>query len=220
MDYRHFPEPDLPALEVTEAEIAAVRATLPELPEARAQRWTTAFGLGGEEAVTLLQTRAFADYFEALAAASGQGKAAASWMLGEVSRTLNERGGGIEAFPIPPEALAELVRLVGERRISFGAAKEQVYPALLAGEGRVGDIVARKGLTQVSDRGAIEALVAQVLADHPGPVAQFHAGKTTLRGFLVGQVLKAGGGRLDPGVVNEVLAEGLAKSGPAPHAGP
>lgn len=220
MDYRHFPEPDLPALEVTEAEIAAVRATLPELPEARGQRWTTAFGLGGEEAVTLLQTRAFADYFEALAAASGQGKAAASWMLGEVSRTLNERGGGIEAFPIPPEALAELVRLVGERRISFGAAKEQVYPALLAGEGRVGDIVARKGLTQVSDRGAIEALVAQVLADHPGPVAQFHAGKTTLRGFLVGQVLKAGGGRLDPGVVNEVLAEGLAKSGPAPHAGP
>nr|WP_279343092.1 Asp-tRNA(Asn)/Glu-tRNA(Gln) amidotransferase subunit GatB [Geothrix paludis] len=220
MDYRYFPEPDLPALEVSGAEIAAMRASLPELPEARAQRWRTAFGLGEEEALTLLQEPAFADYFEALAAASGQGKAAATWMLGEVSRTLNERGGGIAAFPVSPEGLAELVGLVGERRISFGTAKEQVYPALLAGEGRAGDIVARKGLAQVSDRGAIEALVARVLADHPGPVAQFHAGKTNLRGFLVGQVLKAGGGRLDPGVVNEVLAEGLAKGGSAPHAGP
>jgi len=211
MDYRYFPEPDLPALAVTGAEIAAVRAALPELPEARSRRWRTAFGLGEEEAATLLQDPAFAGYFEALAAACGNGRAAAHWMLGEVSRTLNERGEAIGALPLTPEVLGELVALVEAREISFGTAKDQVFPALLAGEGRAGAIVAARGLAQVSDRAAIESLVAQVLAANPGPVAQFRSGKTGLQGFLVGQVLKAGGGRLDPKVVNEVLAEGLAK---------
>lgn len=212
MDYRYFPEPDLPALVVSEAEIAAIRAALPELPEARARRWRSSFGLGEEEASTLLQDRAFADYFEALAAASGHGKAASHWMLGEVSRVLNEREMGIGALPVAPEALAELIRLVESRQISFGTAKDQVFPALLAGEGSAGAIVVLKGLAQVSDRGAIEALVTEVLAAHPGPVAQFRAGKTGLQGFLVGQVLKAGGGKLDPQVVNEVLARALAKA--------
>nr|WP_275976111.1 Asp-tRNA(Asn)/Glu-tRNA(Gln) amidotransferase subunit GatB [Geothrix oryzisoli] len=211
MDYRYFPEPDLPALAVTEAEITAVRAALPELPEARSRRWRAAFDLGEEEIATLLQDPAFTGYFEALAVACGNGKAAATWMLGEVSRTLNEQGRGIGAFPVPPEALGELVGLVEARTISFGTAKEQVFPALLAGEGSAGAIVAKRGLAQVSDRTAIEALVAQVLAANPGPVAQFRSGKTGLQGFLVGQVLKAGGGRLDPKVVNEVLVEGLAK---------
>jgi aspartyl-tRNA(Asn)/glutamyl-tRNA(Gln) amidotransferase subunit B len=211
MDYRYFPEPDLPALVVSAAEIAAVQAGLPELPEARARRWCSAFGLGEEEAVTLLQDRAFADYFDALATASGHGKAAANWMLGEVSRTLNERGTDIGAFPVAPESLAELVSLVEARQISFGTAKDQVYPALLAGEGSASAIVARKGLAQVSDRGAIEALVADVLAANPGPVAQFRAGKTGLQGFLMGLVLKAGAGKLDPKVVGEVLAGALAK---------
>jgi len=211
MDYRHFPEPDLPALVVTEAEIAAVRAALPELPEARGRRWRATYDLGEDEAATLLQDPAFAAYFEALAGACGSGKAAATWMLGEVSRTLNERGQAIDAFPLAPEALAELIRLVESRRISFGTAKEQVYPALLAGEGGAGAIVAQRRLAQISDRGAIEVLVAQVLAANPGPVTQFRAGKTSLQGFLVGQVLKAGAGRLDPKVVNEVLAEGLAR---------
>jgi aspartyl-tRNA(Asn)/glutamyl-tRNA(Gln) amidotransferase subunit B len=211
MDYRYFPEPDLPTLEVTEAEVAAIQAALPELPEARGRRWGSAFGLGEEEVATLLHDPAFADYFEALAAACGNGKAAATWMLGEVSRTLNERGVGIRSFPVPPMALAELVRLVEARQISFGAAKDQVYPDLLAGGGSAEAIVVRKGLAQVSDRGAIELLVTQVLAANPGPVAQFRSGKTSLQGFLVGQVLKAGGGRLDPNVVHEVLTEGLAR---------
>jgi aspartyl-tRNA(Asn)/glutamyl-tRNA(Gln) amidotransferase subunit B len=211
MDYRYFPEPDLPPLVVTEAEVAAARAALPELPEARRARWQAAHGLGAEEALTLLQEPAFAAYFEALAAACGSGKAAATWMLGEVSRTLNERGGGLGAFPLAPEVLAGLIRLVEARQISFGTAKDQVFPALLAGEGSAEAIVAARGLAQVSDRGAIEALVGGVLAAHPEPVAQFKAGKTALKGFLVGQVLKAGGGKVDPQVVNEVLAEALAK---------
>ena len=211
MDYRYFPEPDLPVLTVDPAEIEAVRATLPERPDRQVRRWQEAYGLGAGETQTLAQSPAFAAYFEALAQASGSGKGAAAWLLGEVSRILNERGIGIEAFPVTPEALAGLVRLVESRAVSFGAAKEQVFPALLAGEGSAESIVARKGLAQVSDRGAIELLVAQVLAENPGPVAQIKAGKASLKGFLVGQVLKAGRGQLDAKAVNEILAEALAK---------
>lgn len=211
MDYRYFPEPDLPVLQVCPEEVEAVWATLPELPDARAHRWRGDFGLGMEEAQTLLQSPAFTAYFEALVAASGQAKAAANWMLGEVSRTLNERGIGIEAFPVAPEGLAELIRLVDSDRISHGAARDQVFPALLAGEGTALAIVAAKGLAQMNDRDAIKALVAGVLAANPGPVAQIRGGKEALKGFLVGQVLKAGGGKVDPKLVNEVLTEALAK---------
>jgi len=211
MDYRYFPEPDLPLLTVEPAEIEAVRVALPELPEQRIRRWREAYGLGLDEAQTLAQSPAFAAYFEAVASLSGSGRGAAAWMLGEVSRTLNERGMGIEVFPLAPEALAGLVRLVEARTLGFGAAKDQVFPALLAGEGSAEAIVAARGLAQVSDRGAIEALVAQVLDANPGPVAQIRGGKESLKGFLVGQVLKAGQGRLDAKRVNEVLAELLAK---------
>ena len=211
MDYRYFPEPDLPALMVEASEIEAARAALPELPEHRIRRWCEAYGLGLEEAQTLAQSPAFAAYFEALARLSGSGRGAAAWMLGEVSRTLNERGIGIEAFPLPPERLAELVRLVEARTLGFGTAKEVVYPALLAGEESAAAMVAREGLAQVEDQAAIRALVGQVLAANPGPVAQIKGGKESLKGFLVGQVLKAGQGRLDARLVNELLAEALAK---------
>ena len=212
MDYRYFPEPDLPLLTIEPAEIEAARAALPELPEQRIRRWREAYGLGLDEAQTLAQSPAFAAYFEAVASLAGSGRGAAAWMLGEVSRTLNERGAPIEAFPVTPEALAGLVRLVEARTLGFGAAKDQVFPALLAGEGTADAIVAARGLAQVSDRGAIEGLVAQVLEANPGPVAQIRGGKESLKGFLVGQVLKAGQGRLDARLVNEVLGEALAKS--------
>lgn len=212
MDYRYFPEPDLPPLIIEPEEITAVRAALPELPDQRIRRWREDHGLGLDEAQTLAQSPAFAAYFEALARQSGSGRGAAAWMLGEVSRTLNERGIGIEAFPVPPETLADLVRLVEARTLGFGTAKEQVFPAMLAGEGSAEFIVAQRGLAQIRDRGPIETLVAQVLAAHPGPVAQIKGGKESLKGFLVGQVLKAGQGRLDARLVNEVLAEALAKS--------
>jgi len=211
MDYRYFPEPDLPSLNITQEEIEAVRATLPELPEQRIQRWRLDHGLGLEEAQALGQSPAFAAYFEALASASGSGRGAAAWMLGEVSRTLNERAIGIEAFPLTPEALASLVCLVEARTLGFGTAKEQVFPAMLAGEGSAEAIVAQRGLAQVNDRSAVEACVASVVAANPGPVGQIRAGKESLKGFLVGQVLKAGQGRLDAKLVNEVLAEVLAK---------
>jgi len=211
MDYRYFPEPDLPALVVAPAEVEAARAALPELPDAKLRRWREAYGLGQDEALTLAQSPAFAAYFEALARESGSGRAAAAWMLGEVSRTLNERSLSIEAFPVAPDVLAELLRLVEARTVSLGAAKEQVFPALLAGEGRAEALVAKKGLAQVHDRDAVARLVADTLAAHPGPVAQIREGKESLKGFLVGQVLKAGQGRLDAKLVSEVLAEMLAK---------
>jgi aspartyl-tRNA(Asn)/glutamyl-tRNA(Gln) amidotransferase subunit B len=213
MDYRYFPEPDLPPLRIDPTEIERARRALPELPERRIERWRDAYGLGLEEAQTLAQSPAFATYFEAVAEGSGSGRGAAAWMLGEVSHTLNERGMGIEAFPLAPEALAELVRLVESRTLGFGTAKDQVFPAMLAGGGDAATIVAQEGLSQVSDRGVIQAMVAQVLTANPGPVAQIRAGKENLKGFLVGQVLKAGQSKLDAKLVSEVLAEALAKDG-------
>ena len=211
MDYRFFPEPDLPALRVDPNEIETVRKSLPELPEQRIRRWCESYRLGLEEAQTLAQSPAFAAYFESVAELSGSGRGAAAWMLGEVSRTLNDRGIGIEAFPLSPESLAGLVRLVEQRTLGFGSAKELVFPAMLEGEGSAEALVERKGLAQVADRGAIQDLVNQVLDANPGPVAQIRGGKESLKGFLVGQVLKAGQGRLDARLVNEVLAEALVK---------
>jgi aspartyl-tRNA(Asn)/glutamyl-tRNA(Gln) amidotransferase subunit B len=211
MDYRTFPEPDLPALVVEPAEVEAARAALPDLPQAKIQRWRDELGLGEEEAQALLQSRAFTAYFEALSRACRVPRAAAKWMLGEVSRTLNEQNLAIEAYPLQPEALAELIRLVEDRVISFGAAREQIYPLLLGGQERAEALVARLGLAQVDDRSAIEALVLQVLAANPGPVDQHRSGSKNLTGFLTGQILKAGGGKLDPKVVQEVLAQALAK---------
>jgi len=210
MDYRTFPEPDLPLLEVTEAEVREAVAALPELPERRGHRFLE-LGLGSNEVANLLQSRAFADYFEALAKASGNAKAACSWMLGEVSRLLNASGQSIEAFGVSPERLGELVRLVLDQTLSLGTAKEEVLPALLAGEDRAAEIVARKGLAQVQDRTAILSLVQEVLSAHPAQVAQIRAGKDTLRGFLVGQVLKAGQGKVNARMVNEILAEELSR---------
>jgi aspartyl-tRNA(Asn)/glutamyl-tRNA(Gln) amidotransferase subunit B len=211
MDYRYFPEPDLPPLVVDLLEIEVARQALPELPDQRIRRWCEAFQLGLEEAQALAQNPTFAAFFEAVAKASGSGRGAAAWMLGEVSRTLNERGIGIGALPLTAEALGELVQLIEKKELNHGAAKDHVFPAMLAGEGSAREIMALKGLAQVSDRGAIVALVAQVLAANPGPLAQLRGGKESLKGFLVGQILKAGQGRLDARLVNELLAEELAK---------
>ena len=216
MDYRFFPEPDLPPLRVDAVEVAAVRAGLPELPEARIRRFQEVHGLPEDEALTLMQTPGFAAFFEALAQASGQARAAANWMLGEVSRVLNERGVPIEQLGVAPGTLAGLIRLVDQGRLPLGAAREVVFPALLAGEGSAEAIVAQRGLEQISDAAAITPLVRQVLEAHPEVVAQIRGGRERLRGFLVGQVLKAGGGRLEPKGVNEaldrILPEFLAKS--------
>lgn len=211
VDYRAFPEPDLPSLDIRPEELEVAQADLPELPEARRVRFQALPGVGAEDVASLLQSKAFADYFEAVWEACGDPKAACSWMLGEVSRLLNASGQSIEHFDLKPDSLGELIRLVLDRTLSLGTAKDEVLPALLAGEGRAADIAAKKGLTQVQDRQAITQLVQSVLSAHPGQVAQLRAGKDTLKGFLVGQVMKAGQGKVDARVVNEILAEELSR---------
>ncbi|HEU4951736.1 MAG TPA: Asp-tRNA(Asn)/Glu-tRNA(Gln) amidotransferase subunit GatB [Holophagaceae bacterium] len=210
LDYRFFPEPDLPPLQVAPAEVETARTGLPELPAVRRAR-LTGLGLGEEALTALLQSRAFADYFESLAAACGDAKAASHWMLGEVSRLLNASGTSIEAFPLPPEALGDLVRLVVDRKVGLGPAREVILPALLAGEGPAAALVEAKGLGQVQDREALAALVRSVLEAHPQQAAEVRAGQEKLRGFLVGQIMKAGQGRADARLVNEILAEELTR---------
>jgi aspartyl-tRNA(Asn)/glutamyl-tRNA(Gln) amidotransferase subunit B len=208
-DYRYFPEPDLPELEIHPEEAAAARAALPELPWERERRYQEELGLQAAEAATLLQSPGFAAFFEATAQASGHPRATALWMLGEVSRALNDRGCDLEGLGLGPDDLASLVRLVESGALTLKLAREAVFPAVLAGEGSPVTIVEARGLSQVSDRNAIESLVRDVFAANPGPVAQWREGNPKLRGFLVGQVMKAGGGRLDPKVVNEVV-DGLS----------
>lgn len=214
MDYRYFPEPDLPPLVISLEELAAVRAQLKELPETRRARFQESWALSDFEATTLTQSEAFADYFEAVVKHSGNAKASANWMLGELSRTLNDQNLTLEALKLRPEDLAALIDLVERKVINLNTAKEQVFPALLAGEGPAADIVATRGLAQVSDRGAIADLVAQVLAAHASQVLDLKAGKTNLRGFLVGQIMKAGKGKVNPQLVNEALDAALAKENP------
>ncbi len=211
MDYRYFPEPDLPALVLTEAEIEAAGSSLPELPEARCRRFMAQHGLSAYEAGMLLQTHSFAAYFEEVARAAGNGKQAANWMLGEMSRSLNERGGRLEDLGLAPGTLAELIRLVAGGTLNLNTAKEVVFPALLRGEGTPAGLVRDRGLAQVTDRAAVMDLVEAVLAAHPGQVEACRAGKVALRGFLVGQVMKAGKGQVDPRLVNEALLEALAR---------
>lgn len=210
MDYRFFPEPDLPALTITEDEIEQVKRTLPELPEARRDRFVRDHGLTDYEAGMLLQSRAFADYFEAVASAS-KGKQAANWMLGEVSRTLNDTGREIGTLGMGAAQLAELIQLVEAKTINLNTAKEAVFPALLKGEGTPRQIVEKHGLAQVSDRGAIEALVQEVIRAHPEQLAQLKAGNEKLKGFFVGQVMKAGKGKVNPQLVNEILEATFAE---------
>lgn len=211
MDYRFFPEPDLPPLVISAEECEAVRASLPELPWDRHARFMAAYGLTDYEAGMLLQSPTFARFFEAVAQDSGQGKQASNWMLGEVSRVLNEQGLALEKLSLEPRDLAALIGLVEAKTINLNTAKEVVFPALLRGNGRPADIVEREGLVQVSDAEAIRALVRSVLSAHPDQVGQIKAGAEKLRGFLVGQIMKAGKGKVNPQMVNAVLGEILAE---------
>ena len=207
MDYRYFPEPDLPPLEVTAGEIETVRAGLPELPAARQLRWMDSHGLTAYEAMMLAQSPAFADYFERLAAACGQGKAAANWMLGELSRALNAQGGSIESLGLAPEKLAELILRVEEGAISLNSAKEVVLPELLSGARSAQEVIDRHGLRVVTDRGELEALLRAAIEANPSAFAQLRDGKDSLMGYFVGQVRKASGGRADPQTVQAILVD-------------
>lgn len=207
-DYRYFPEPDLMPLVVDDARRARVQGLLPELPHAKRARFVERYGIPPYDAGVLAASRDLADWFEVLAKASGDGKAASNWTMGEVLRILKERGITIREFPVEPERLAGLVRLVVGGTISSAAGKT-VFAAMLESKDDANTIVEREGLGQVSDESALLRVVDEVIAAHPGQVEQFRAGKTQLFGFIMGQVMKASRGKANPTIATRLLEERL-----------
>ncbi len=211
-DYRYFPEPDLPPVLVDGALVERVRADLPELPRARAARYQRDLGLSAYDAGLLVSEKAVAGFFDATLALLGAGKdwakKAANWMNGEVARLANERGEEPAAWKLTPARLASVLRLVEAGTIGGPGAK-QVVEEIFASGGEPEEIVRAKGLAQVSDEGAIEAAVDEVLAAHPAEVARFRGGERKLGGFFVGQVMKRMKGKGNPAVVNALLARKL-----------
>ena len=207
-DYRYFPEPDLPPLVVDEARIAAVKQTMPELPEARRQRFIAGYGLPPYDAGVLTSSAGLADYFEKVATASGNAKAASNWIMGELLRSMKERNVEIAQVPLQPAALAGLIALVDKGTISNAIAKD-VF-ARMYDSGRTADeIVAAEGLAQNSDEGALLAIVRAVIANNADAAAQYRAGQQKTFGFLVGQVMKGSGGKANPKLANELLKREL-----------
>jgi aspartyl-tRNA(Asn)/glutamyl-tRNA(Gln) amidotransferase subunit B len=196
-DYRYLPEPDLPPLRVGVALVEELRRTMPELPDRRRERLIVEYGLPAYDAGVLTQSQALAAYFEATAAASGSPKAASNWIMGEVLGRLNAAGMQIEDLRISADALAGLIRLVESGRITGPTAK-QVFERMFVEGVRAETIVEAEGLGRVEDDASIDELVRDTLSAHPTPVGQYRAGKKQTFGFLVGQVMKASGGRADP----------------------
>jgi aspartyl-tRNA(Asn)/glutamyl-tRNA(Gln) amidotransferase subunit B len=209
-DYRYFPEPDLPALVVEPAWVDEVRAGLPELPEARKARLVSQYGLSAYDADLLVRLLAGgADYFEAMVRAGAQARSAGNWLSGEIRRRLKTADrDDMAAVPVTPEALAELVRLADEHVVSSTVAKE-VLDTMWRDGRSARAIVEAEGLAQMSDADALGAIVEQVIAAHPDAVAQYRAGRTATFGFLVGQVMKASGGKANPKVAGDLLRRAL-----------
>ncbi|HVH36355.1 MAG TPA: Asp-tRNA(Asn)/Glu-tRNA(Gln) amidotransferase subunit GatB [Tahibacter sp.] len=209
-DYRYFPDPDLPPLVIAAADVARERDALPELPQARRERYITALGLPEADADQLCADRATADYFEAvLAALPGQAKLCANWVLGEVAANLNEAGVGIDAAPVSAAALAQLLVRLRDGSISGKIAKD-VFAAMWAGEGDADAIIEARGLKQISDSGALAAAIDAVLAEHPSQVADYRGGNEKLLQFFVGQAMKRTRGQANPQQLNELLRQKLA----------
>ena len=207
-DYRYFPDPDLLPLEITPALIDEVRGELPELPDARRGRFVTDYGLPDYDAGVVTASREMADYFEAVVSGCGDAKLAANWVMGELAGALNRAGLDIADSPVSAETLAGLLRRISDETISGKIAKE-VFEAIWAGEGDADAIIEARGLKQVTDSSAIEAMVDEVIAANPEQLEQYRAGKTKLMGFFVGQVMKASAGKANPQQVNQILKQRL-----------
>jgi aspartyl-tRNA(Asn)/glutamyl-tRNA(Gln) amidotransferase subunit B len=206
-DYRYFPEPDLPSLDLGRDEVAEAQAGLPELPRQRVARWVREMGLSPYEADVLSRTRATAEYFESVALHTDPAQAA-KWVMGPVAALKGAAEGGDGDFPVSPEDLAGLVDLVAHGTLSRQAGTRAL--AIMAAEGLdAPTVAAREGLSQVSDEGAIRGWIQTVLAEHPDAVARYRAGHTPVMGFLMGQVMAAAGGAADPALTRRLLQEVL-----------
>lgn len=209
-DYRYFPDPDLLPLAITEADKAAVRAEMSELPEAMKARFESEYALSPYDASALTSSKAVADYFESVIRAGGDAKLAANWVMGGITAKLNAEDKSIVDSPIDAMALAQLIKRIMDGTISNNAGK-QVFEAMWTGETDVDAIIEAKGLKQVSDTGAIETIIDAVLAANQAMVDEYKAGKEKAFNALVGQAMKASKGKANPTQVNAILKEKLNK---------
>ncbi len=207
-DYRYFPEPDLVPLRITPDWDARVRAAMPELPAARRARFVENYGLREYDAQVLTLTRDTSDYYEKASVASGDPKTTANWVMGDLAAFLKADGKAIEDSPVSPEHLAELVKLIGSGELSGKLAKE-IFPKMFASGDGPAAIMDREGLRQISDSGALETIVDETLAVNTKQVEQYKSGKTSVIGFLVGQIMKASRGQANPAAVTEILKKKL-----------
>ncbi|MCW9013076.1 MAG: Asp-tRNA(Asn)/Glu-tRNA(Gln) amidotransferase subunit GatB [Gammaproteobacteria bacterium] len=208
-DYRYFPDPDLLPVILDDAYLEEVRATLPELPEARRQRFVTEFELSDYDAGILTSSRAMADYFEAtVAATSSDAKTVANWIMGDLSSRLNKEDIDITQSPVSSAMLATLLNKIADKTISGKMAKD-VFNGLWNNEGDVDGIIDKMGGGQITDDAAIEAMIDEVIANSPGQLEQYRSGKDKLFGYFVGQVMKASQGKANPALVNGMLKKKL-----------
>ena len=207
-DYRYFPEPDLLPIVIDQAFINSIRATLPELPDAKKIRFAKEFGLNDYDASVLTNNRDMADYFECVAKSSGDAKLAANWVAGELQALLKKNNWEIKESPIQADRLATLIARIKDNTISGKIAKA-VFEAMIEDSSNVDDIIEEKGLKQVTDIGEIAKLVNEVIANNPEQVEQFREGKEQVLSYLVGQAMKLSRGKANPGQVNQILREKL-----------
>jgi aspartyl-tRNA(Asn)/glutamyl-tRNA(Gln) amidotransferase subunit B len=207
-DYRYFPEPDLPPLVIDQARIERVRESMPELPDARRQRFVAAYGIPDYDAGVLTQSSALADYFEQVAREAGNPKAASNWVMGELLRTLKERGRSIADVTLAPSALAGLIALVDKGTINSSTGKDVFATMFDSGRSAV-EIVQAEGLAQIGNEAELLEIVRDVIRRHTDAVRQYRAGKNQTFGFLVGQVMKGSRGKANPKIANDLLKREL-----------
>ena len=209
-DYRYFPEPDLVPIKIAPATIEEIRKTIPELPDAKRERFAREYGLPEYDADMLTQSRSMAGYFEEATRLSNQPKTVSNWMMGELMRLLNADAKEIDDSPIKPDRLAGLIKMIDNGVISIKIAKT-VFEEMYKNGKDAEAVVQEQGLVQVSDTGAIEAIIDDVVKANPGQAADYRSGKDKLFGFFVGQVMKASKGKANPDVVNQLLKKKLSE---------
>jgi aspartyl-tRNA(Asn)/glutamyl-tRNA(Gln) amidotransferase subunit B len=207
-DYRYFPEPDLVPLRISDAWLSKIKAAMPELPVSRRARFIESYGLRPYDAEVLTSTRPLSEYFEKVAAASGDARATANWVMGDLAGALKADGKEIDESPVSAENLGHLVALIAQGKISGKLAKE-IFPKMFASGDAPEAIMEREGLTSISDEGALGKIIDDVIAANPKQVEQYRGGKTAVMGFFVGQVMKASRGQADPAAVNRLLVSKL-----------
>ncbi len=208
-DYRYFPEPDLVPVEVSKEWQDGIRATMPELPDAKRERFVREYGIPDYDAMVLTESRALADYYESAAKLSGAPKQASNWIMGDVLRELKSAGAEAEQCPLEPERLAGMIKLI-ESGVISGKIAKTVFEEIYGSKKTADEVVKEKGLVQITDEGEIAKAIDEVMAANPQNVEQYRTGKVALIGFFVGQVMKKTGGKANPGVVNDLLRKKLA----------